>query len=88
MDLKRRGFLAAGVSAVAIATLPSGGAAQQAAEAGERYPIGDFILDARRGRLAHIAQAQARARHLGKRAGGQFHRRRAGEGDHQGIRRP
>ena len=55
MDLKRRGFLAAGVSAVAIATLPSGGAAQQAAEAGERYPIGDFILTRAAGglRISH-----------------------------------
>ena len=32
------------MSVVAIATPPSGGAAQQAAEAGERHPIGDFIL--------------------------------------------
>ena len=55
MDLKRRGFLAAGVSAVAVATLPSGGAAQQAAEAGERHPIGDFILTRTSGglRISH-----------------------------------
>ncbi|MGA2488136.1 MAG: hypothetical protein ABSF49_19480 [Roseiarcus sp.] len=44
MDLKRRGFLAAGASVVAIASLPSGGAAQQAEEAGQRYRIGGFIL--------------------------------------------
>ena len=44
MNLKRRDFFAAGASAVAIATLPGGIAAQPAATPGEHYPVGDFIL--------------------------------------------
>ena len=52
MNLKRRGFLAAGASAMAFASLPGRAAAPPA---GEHYPVGDFILThANRGlRVAH-----------------------------------
>jgi hypothetical protein len=60
MDLKRRGFLAAGVPVVAIASLPSGGAAQQAEEAGQRYRIGGFILTRTAGglRISHKRESE------------------------------
>jgi sulfoquinovosidase len=52
MDLKRRGFLAAGASAIAVASLPGAAATEPA---GEHYPVGDFILTHTNGglRVAH-----------------------------------
>jgi alpha-glucosidase len=44
MNLKRREFVAASGSALAIAALPGGLAAQPAVAPGEHYPVGDFIL--------------------------------------------